>query len=188
MVAKRDRRRLPGPGPLADTDTETEKLWADRDGSSWRVSVRWSTIAGRMEPVAVYIEAPPGRSLTGEVVRRVPVGTIVAEARRRNAQSQRAVVQALGRPENAGHGVDADNVRAVAELFDARARRTWDDSHLRAVAEVYREAWIEGGHPTLAVAEHFNVARSTAAKLVRAARDRQLLGESVAGRAGEEQS
>ena len=59
------------------------------------------------------------------------------------------------------------------------------EDNLLEVARVYREAVKHGDPPTQAVADGMNVARSTAARWVAAARTRGLLGPAMRGK-GEE--
>jgi hypothetical protein len=59
------------------------------------------------------------------------------------------------------------------------------DENLRQVAEVYRAALERGDPPTETVANVLNVARSTAARWVSKARERDFLGPAMRGRAGE---
>ena len=59
-------------------------------------------------------------------------------------------------------------------------------AHFVEVAAVYTGAHVEGKHPTKAVADHFHVARSTAAKWVARCRSPKLglLGDTVKRKAG----
>jgi len=61
--------------------------------------------------------------------------------------------------------------------------------HYEEVAAVYRAAFAAGKHPTKAVADHFGVSKSTAAKKVSRARELGLLAPArqrgVAGEARE---
>ena len=61
-------------------------------------------------------------------------------------------------------------------------RRNVDAALLRRVADVYRAA--VGDRPTTAVAEHFGVSHSTAARYVSAARTHKLLGRTRPGQKG----
>jgi hypothetical protein len=59
------------------------------------------------------------------------------------------------------------------------------DETLREVARHYRQAAEHGEPPSLGVAAAMNVSRSTAARWVKRARERGLLGPALRGRAGE---
>jgi hypothetical protein len=74
---------------------------------------------------------------------------------------------------------------AVADGLEARKGRTLTSDHLHVVADVYRTAWREGADPRRAVAEHFHLSDSGAAKRIRAARDAGVLGPARPGKAGE---
>ncbi|MET9413266.1 hypothetical protein ABZY03_03540 [Streptomyces klenkii] len=63
-------------------------------------------------------------------------------------------------------------------------RRSLTSDHLAAVAEVYSTAHEQGRPPTMAVAEHFEVSHSTAAKWVGTARKQGLLGQVRKGSRG----
>lgn len=65
------------------------------------------------------------------------------------------------------------------------SRHVLTDTHLCAVAEVYRMALTEGHPPTQAIAEKYQTAHSTASKWVRKARDAGILGATSKGRSGE---
>lgn len=68
-----------------------------------------------------------------------------------------------------------------------RRRKQLTVAHLHDVASVYRQALEQGDPPTIAVAEHFHVAHSTASKWIRKARDQGELGPARGTRAGEGQ-
>ena len=59
------------------------------------------------------------------------------------------------------------------------------DDHLLRVAELYRAALKRGDPPTQTIADELHAARSTAARWVAKARERQFLGASLPGQAGE---
>ncbi len=75
---------------------------------------------------------------------------------------------------------------AVHEVRSARSARKvkMTDELLQEVAEVYR-ANVKG-HPTQAVAEHFDRAHRTAALYVKQAREAGFLGATTKGKAGEQ--
>lgn len=63
-------------------------------------------------------------------------------------------------------------------------RRSLTSEHLATVAEVYSTAHEQGRPPTMAVADHFEVSHSTAAKWVGAARKQGALGPVKKGSRG----
>lgn len=79
-------------------------------------------------------------------------------------------------------------VGAVWDSVSPRRRRIVTPDHLIQVAEIYRDAMKEGRAPTAAVADHFTVSHSTAARWVREARQQQYLGPAQGPKPGEAQS
>ncbi|MDP9335237.1 MAG: hypothetical protein M3Q30_18295 [Actinomycetota bacterium] len=142
------------------------------------VDLEWSIVDGRAEPVRVTIYSRDGdKSVTAEMVRRVPVGKIVAAAR--------AARLAYWERENAIYypsetDAQRDNVARAAEVHRA-------DGGLSEVAEVYRAARVRGESVQRAVAAKFNLSPSGAAKRIARARARGYLGEAIGTRAGERQ-
>lgn len=74
---------------------------------------------------------------------------------------------------------------SVLPVRPTRRRNAMTKQHLREVAKVYRRALKDEGTPTKAVAEHFNVSHSTAARWVGTARTEGVLGPAKRGHAGE---
>ncbi|MFI1183242.1 hypothetical protein ACH4UT_27360 [Streptomyces sp. NPDC020799] len=66
-------------------------------------------------------------------------------------------------------------------------RRSLTPEHLATVAEVYRTAHEQGQPPTKAVADHFDISHSTAAKWVGAARKQGALGPVRKGSRGSQE-
>jgi hypothetical protein len=98
---------------------------------------------------------------------RIAIGTLVADA-----------------AEDAGSDVPAA-IRAATTVPVTRRRDRVTDALLRAVADVYREAWTNGEPPTKAVATHFYKSHSTAARWVHLAREAGHLGPADGSRGGE---
>lgn len=65
-----------------------------------------------------------------------------------------------------------------------RGGRDLGDAHYDEVARVYRESLRDAGNPTSAVASHFTISKSAAAKKVSRARDRGFLPPTTQGRVG----
>jgi hypothetical protein len=83
---------------------------------------------------------------------------------------------------------DLSILRSPLELDEQRTRvprRIVSDDELEDVARIYR-AGTKTRRPTERVAEHFNVSRATAARAIRRARDRALLGAALPNRSGEQ--
>ena len=103
---------------------------------------------------------PGPYKIGAELVRRIPIGTIVMRHRRR---------------------------LAAAETDDAAERaseyqRGDDELHYRNVAVVYHVAWRGGRRPTQAVQEEFGVSRATAGRWGQEARDREYLAATTSGK------
>lgn len=71
-----------------------------------------------------------------------------------------------------------------ASLAKPRGGRDLGDDHYREVAQVYKAAVAAGDSPTKAVADHFTVSKSSAAKKVARARERDFLPPTSRGRVG----
>jgi hypothetical protein len=74
----------------------------------------------------------------------------------------------------------------AGQLPVAQRRNRITPEHLAEVANVYREAWRAGEHPTIAVQKHFGVSHSTAARWVGQARREKHLGQPAEGSRGGE--
>lgn len=108
-----------------------------------------------------------GPPLSGEVLRRLPVGRIVREIATRVAQ------EADGQPDRLRTRSEARHIGK--SMYRPQRGHRLTDAHLQAVASVYSDAYHQGQRPTKAVAEHFTVARSTAGRWVVEARKRGFL-------------
>ena len=80
-------------------------------------------------------------------------------------------------------GEDEDVNAIYSQLRKRGPRRERDHERLKEVASFYRAALARREPPTKTVARELSVAESTAAKLVRAARDKGLLKPTTRGRA-----
>jgi hypothetical protein len=79
---------------------------------------------------------------------------------------------------------ELEQMRRLRDESAPRRRRGYGTEHYAAVARVYINALYYTGKPTKAVADEWMVAKSTAAKWVRKARDLKLLGETRRGKSG----
>jgi hypothetical protein len=134
--------------------------------------------------------------VSGDLLRRVPVGRLLARA-------MAAAHFRFGEPGDGAIRIDFGEGRVArfptpmesAEFYERYARNArrprrgspLTEENLRDVAELYRAAVRRGDPPTQTVATTMNVARSTAARWVAAARNHPagLLGPAQRGRAGE---
>jgi hypothetical protein len=119
------------------------------DDLTYIVEGRWSIVEGRVEPIEVSVSA-----LQREPGTDPPVHPVTANAMRRLPLE---TILADQRAELAQKGLDPG---------------TEGD---RQVAAIYRSAWGDGRPVTKAVADHFKVSTSTAAKRIMAARRAGLL-------------
>jgi len=115
------------------------------------------------------------------VLRKLPFATIVADLRRENAEGDIGFYDSLeGQP-----GFDRatlQRLKAAAAAEMAAPRR--ETGQLSEVAAVYRQAWEDGRSPTQAVADHFSISQSAAAKRVSRARQVGYLPLTTRGRPG----
>lgn len=149
------------------------------------------------DPLADEIESPP--VLTPTLVRKLPIAHFVAEWR---AFQRRANKEAIYTKDAKGYGAVwveeygkrlADEQalavlnRGVGASQSIKAGRPafWTRGKLSKVAGVYAAAWAAGSRaPTVAVATHFRIQRSMAAKVVAMARADGLLPRTSQGRSG----
>ncbi|CAN5388826.1 hypothetical protein BH10ACT8_BH10ACT8_11320 [soil metagenome] len=85
--------------------------------------------------------------------------------------------------------VGGDEIDQQLEMLGRQQTAAWGappgtSSGHQAVAEVYVAAWTAGDSPTRAVAEHFTISHSAAAKRVSRAREAGFLPQTKQGRAG----
>ncbi len=161
--------------------------------SSWRDARRDATA-----PLPAYREGVELPRMDGAVLRRLPVARLV-QASRRNVAEALAQLAAdyreFGRPYreipedvretlpwelalmDLDRRLQARDFAERAERFEGRPRggRDLGDEHYADVARIYRQAVVDGRPPTKAVEDHFQVAKSSAAKKVARARERGFL-------------
>lgn len=167
-------------------------LWPDARTGPWLIKVTWADIAGRLEPVGLEIRGYrddgqawppvlPARDqgpaiLATTTLRELPFATIVADLRRQKAAQNVDFIDFLARqPEN-------ESAAEQARLRRLRAAGTRRHAEVAEVAEVYRQAWQDGRPPTRAVAEHFTITPSAAAKRVARARQAGYLPLTTRGK------
>jgi Family of unknown function (DUF6214) len=172
--------------PLGDGYAAPRHFIAESDTVRLEIEV---DEAGSGHCRAVAIRAREGESLTSESV-RIPLSGLVKQA-----------VASAAAPVEAGTVEGLDVLQAILttprqeaqefyERYTKNARRPrrgspFTEENLRQVADLYRAALERGDPPTQTVADELNVPRSTAARWVGKARDRNLLGPALRGRGGE---
>jgi hypothetical protein len=148
------------------------------DGQGWEVNSTWRVINSRAEPVEVVLRPFPPRAILADEVRRLPLGTVLAESRRQLVE--------MARDSDRMHAI-APSLPAVPDGFVSsgpqRGRRLGDDE-LHAVAAVYREAHGAGEPVNEAVREAFTLSKDGAAKRIMAARRAGLLNDVEPKRGG----
>jgi hypothetical protein len=175
---------------------EDTTLWPDRRRGPWLIRVLWANVEGRLECAGLEVrsygedvggwewppelptrdQAPP--ILTTTILRQLPFASIVADLRREKARVHREVIDMLAaQPE---YQAEADQ----ASLRRLRSAGTRRHAALAEVAEVYWQAWRHGRPPTRAVAEHFTISHSAAAKRVARARQAGYLLATTRGKPG----
>ena len=132
---------------------------------------------------------PESGPVTRELLRKIPITKLLA-----TAMKTPLVYFKIGEPPPGG-GAKIEPPTSVErakfyESYAQGARRPrrgspLTDDNLDKVAKLYRSAVERGDPPTQTVADQMQVARSTAARWVSAARSRGLLGPAVPGRGGE---
>ena len=147
-------------------------------GGHYRISVAWSQMGDRAEPVAVLIQGPWGEPLTADAIRRLPLGSLVDDCRTSVSGPLERWAAHIGRS-----GADVDDMERAAEMFRAKRGRELSADELDAVAMVYRLAFERNLPPKRAVAEAFHLSISGAANRIRLARDAGLLGRTRPGKA-----
>ncbi len=161
----------------------------------------WVDASDELQP-GLHHQMPAGKSevllprVDGRLLRSLPVGKIVAQTREQlHDRLQQALTGAADslaglRPAHRAVGearlvnLTADT-QVIREALDSGRRgRDLGDAHYHEVAEVYAQALHAGQPPTKAVAEHFTIEKSSAAKQVARARQRGFLPKTTRGRSG----
>lgn len=143
----------------------------------WGKSTTTGGSVARFAPGGGSVESPV-TPLTAEALRSVPLGRLVAEARRRQA----GLADRLSRLGGAA-GASGERSKEVWAPRATRRRPIYDAAHWREVARIYNEAWQAGDDPTSAVARHYYVSKSAAAKWVAKARNQMgLIPKTEKGR------
>jgi Family of unknown function (DUF6214) len=137
----------------------------------------------------LIMRADESASVTGELLRRVPVARILAQAVVTPLVMVKIDETRPGTRRITGHDLTPDKLyeRYVEGARRPRRGSPITDENLEQVAELYRAAVGRGDPPTQTVADAMGIPRSTAARWVAKARERKLLGPSLRGRGGEQE-
>ena len=156
----------------AQSDYSTTFGWPDSDGGPYTVTVYFDVDDGRPQCVGVEIRGTTQTPITATSL-RLPLGRLIDESRRQFIKmSESWLKMAEHGPVPPGFVQEAEEMQSEWGGKIARARRPlYGDDHWTSVADVYRAAWVNGDPPTLAVADHWHVSKSTAAKWVAKARN-----------------
>ena len=167
-----DRRFITSPSftaiwiPAEHRSVQLQELF----GVQWKIETVWSKDGRRLQPESVTITSPDPMAapVTGEVLRRLPVGSLFQEARRGAVQSANRL------------RTDPRMKSLVSALEKAGAHRgvATTPEELDALADVYKAAWESGEPVTKAVANHFGISTSTASKRIMRARAEGLLPQA----------
>lgn len=187
-------------GIMGSRPVATHTSWTAANGDVWNFTIWWRLQHGKAVPVGLEMrtwateselraydfakqDGPPAEDadvafpvLDSKLLKTLPIGQIQTQAR-----------ETLLTMVDVGF-IDPEGIEPLRSVVDRlrspeRGRGLGDD-HYQAVAEVYRLAVAEGVPPTKAVAEHFTVSKSAAAKKVSRARERGLLPPTTRGRVG----
>ena len=140
--------------------------YAEVNRAVWAVETLWEEDQGRFEPTAVTVRShlqSGGAPVTAEVLRRLPIGTLHKVARKHASE------QTDHCPSNPDRVESSALIDELSRIGPSRGSKLTDDE-LAQVAAVYLDAWRRGDEVTVAVKDHFHIARSTAAKRIMKAR------------------
>ena len=130
------------------------------------VTIWLAVVEGRYVAREVCVESVDGQGVTGEALRGVPVARLIRET-----------------VEEMSSGGDP-GITTQGALRSMHERLSPVEQFLPNVAITYRLGYLAGDKATSWVAEWFEVPQSTAARWVRLARQRGLLGRTEKGKAG----
>jgi hypothetical protein len=144
------------------------KNWFDDGGHCYPVLIEWGIIDGRYEPTRVTVSGGAGRKVDAQLLRRLPFGRIVDETR---AQQKELATWAKRRM----RGRWRKEAEQVRQRWGPQRGVPLAKDDLQMVADVYEEARLNARPVTAAVADTFNVSKSTAGKRIMQARAAGLL-------------
>lgn len=143
------------------------------------VVTTWAKLAGRWECISLEVQKSKG-GISTTVLRSIPVATILDEQREDLMARSEKERERIHR-----RRFDKFMERVVEQNDSGRTGRPrmYGREHFAEVAAIYSDALDYGAAPTRAVAEHFGVSQSNAAKWVYRAREMHLLPETERGKA-----
>lgn len=159
----------------------TPSIWLDSEGRAWTYTFSWREANGRIECSELNLLAPSDTAVGAEVLRRFPIGRLIAERRRNQSDLLRMAAE-----DWAGHREDALHTAKMWEESHAgrSGPKGYGAEHFAEVASIYRREAMVSNRPTAAVAERFVVSKSAAAKWVARARTMGLLPSARKGKVG----
>lgn len=162
--------------------------WDDPWGNRWLYAFEWRTVGGRVVSTGLHLwSQDETQSLTAAVLRRFPIGARMALQRRQSAEVEKLIAATpLSGP--VWQRERARRLALAKKWEESRAGRSGpkklDAHHFLTVAEIYAEAAKRSNKPTQAVADHFVISKSAAAKQVARARGMGLLPKAQKGKPG----
>lgn len=137
-------------------------------------------VCGELQVAAAALSEP----ITGEVLRTIPIRQLIHEA---VAAAASKITETLPDGDQVLGPLTPADRESLDKGLGRRPRRgsPITEATLRDVASRYKAAVEAGKPPTQAVARELNIARSTAARWVAAARKRGFLGAAMRGKGGE---
>lgn len=180
-----------------DIRTTSPIRWKGKDGT-YEVVLRFAPVDGRMECVGVDVEAVPRgtRVVTAVALHSIPLGKLIEKRRPKVIwKGQEVSIRVTPATVAAKASVPTPTV-LVGHTFTKAptfpqgqvTRRVgrppkYGPEHWQKVARIYQEAWSKNRTPTRAVARHFKVSETAAAKWVARCRALGLLPKTTRGKA-----
>lgn len=192
-------RRVPEIGTLQPVTDDSkfvrnEFLWPDVKKGPYLVAVTLDSVDGRLEVVGVemwgrepvtdkWMNRFPGES--AEVITSTALRLPLDRIANRVLEQIRSTASFIAhKPDRFSQG-QRENWQSLSALRGAQdpgRPPLYNDEHWTAVAQTYTEAVAKHAKPTMAVAQRFNVSKSTAAKWVAKCRKLDLLPPTSRGK------
>jgi len=170
------------PGPPSEDEELSLWRWVNPFGRTRKYALRFAIRDGRMECTEFRLVAPDGPGLTSSDLRRFPIGRLIEEHRVRVASLHR---QQLTNALRERRDKASEHLKAWEASRTGRpGPKGWGGEHFADVAELYHREAAVGRKPTQAVASHWQVSKSAAAKWVARAREMGLLPPAQKGKPG----
>ena len=156
------------------------------DGRRFALRLEWAQLDGTVRCVAMHVVGNAGAFLDSATVRLLQLGGHMEEGRLRAAREF-----TYAREVAVSDRSDTDDLvpimrgaeRYRARLSDPLSGAVLDDEHYRWVAKDYAVLLRLTNKPTSMLAQQYGVSVPTAARWVKAARDREFLPKTTPGRA-----